>query len=73
MTVPQCFPNGNGIRRAGLRLCCWLIHILPVIAVVMILINLLFQCSEKEAEKMGLEEKDFKQELGITEGKCATP
>ena len=28
---------------------------------------------EKEAEKMELEEKDFKQELGITEGKCATP
>jgi uncharacterized membrane protein YhaH (DUF805 family) len=50
-----------------------LIHILPVIAVVMILINLLFQGSEKETEKMGLEEKDFKQELGITEGKCASP
>jgi hypothetical protein len=28
---------------------------------------------EKEAEEMELEEKDFKQELGITEGKCATP
>jgi uncharacterized sporulation protein YeaH/YhbH (DUF444 family) len=28
---------------------------------------------EEEAEKMGLEEKDFKQELGITEGKCASP
>jgi hypothetical protein len=28
---------------------------------------------EKEAEKMELEEKDFKQELGITEGKCASP
>jgi hypothetical protein len=28
---------------------------------------------EKAAEEMGLEEKDFNQELGITEGKCATP
>ena len=28
---------------------------------------------EKEAEEMELEEKDFKQELGITEGKCVTP
>ena len=28
---------------------------------------------EKAAEEMGLEEKDFTQELGITEGKCATP
>jgi hypothetical protein len=28
---------------------------------------------EKAAEEMGLEEKDFKQELGITEGKCASP
>jgi lipopolysaccharide export system protein LptC len=28
---------------------------------------------EKEAEEMEMEEKDFKQELGITEGKCASP
>jgi hypothetical protein len=28
---------------------------------------------EKAAEEMELEEKDFKQELGITEGKCASP
>ena len=28
---------------------------------------------EKAAEEVGLEEKDFTQELGITEGKCATP
>ena len=28
---------------------------------------------EKAAEEMGLEEKDFTQELGITEGKCASP
>ena len=28
---------------------------------------------EKAAEKMGLEEKECKHELGINEGKCASP
>jgi hypothetical protein len=29
--------------------------------------------NQKTAEEMVVKEKDFKQELGITEGKCASP